>query len=333
MLWTQLFRGNPVYASMDLKNLVQEMGTAAPEFYLNVPAILERIRTGVETKVFEKGGLIAKLYKKAITLGFQDKKTSFESFTFSLLSKLILKSIRKKIGKNLRFLICGSAALHPDTQKWFNLLGITVLQVYGLTETTAIITMDDPSDIALGLVGKPIDGVTLSVSSEGELLCKGPNIFPGYWKRDAETKACFDSQGWFKTGDLAEITSTGHIKIMGRTKNMIIPTSGHNIVPEPIEEQLVQYCSKIEHAVLVGHGKPFLGIIVTGKAEPTEIETAIEKINQNVPHYRKIKTYYHYQDGFTVENGFLTANQKIKRKTVESLLQEKIDGMYQQAAR
>ncbi|MCC7459847.1 MAG: AMP-binding protein, partial [Proteobacteria bacterium] len=203
MLWTQLHRGNAVHLSMDLKNLVQEMGAAAPEFYLNVPAILERIRTGVETKINEMGGVTNWLYKKAIS----DQPPFWANF--------LLSSIRKKIGENLRFLICGSAALHPETQRWFNKLGITVLQVYGLTETTAIITMDDPKDIQIGMVGKPIHGVEMKVSEEGELLSKGPNTFPGYWNRPEETKNSFTSDGWFRTGDLGEITNTGHVRMTG----------------------------------------------------------------------------------------------------------------------
>ena len=316
MLWTQLHRNNAVYLSMDLKNLVQEMTTAAPMFYLNVPAILERIRTGVEGKIKEKGGITLWLYRKSI------------SNNPPFWSNLLLSSIRKKIGANLRFLICGSAALHPETQKWFDQLGITVLQVYGLTETTAIITMDDPKDIQVGLVGKPIPGVEVKISDEGELLSKGANVFPGYWNRPEETQKSFTSDGWFRTGDLAEITPSGHIRITGRLKNLIIPTSGHNIVPEPIEEQLQKYCTKIGHAVLVGHGKPFLSVIVTGAASEPEIQQAIEKINHDVPHYRKIKTHLHYKEGFTVENGLLTVNQKIKRRAVETLLQPEIEKVY-----
>ncbi len=328
MLWTQLHRNNPVYLSMDLKNLVQEMSVAAPMFYLNVPAILERIRTGVETKINEKGGLIARSYKKAMELGFKKDRTFSENLKLKALSILILSSIRKKIGKNLTFLICGSAALHPDTQKWFQILGISILQVYGLTETTAIISMDDPKDVQTGLVGKPIRGVEIKISEEGELLSKGPNVFPGYWNRPEETKNSFTQDGWFKSGDLAEITNTGHIRITGRLKNLIIPTSGHNIVPEPIEDQLQKFCPKIEHAVLVGHGKPFLSVIVTGSASQPEIQGAIDQINENVPHYRKIKTFMHHKDGFTVENGLLTVNQKIKRRAVETLLLPQIEQLY-----
>lgn len=327
MLWTQLYRDNPVYVSMDLKNLVQEMATAEPDFYLNVPAILERIRTGVEAKVMEKGGLIAKLYKTAMRIGFSNNPSSLEKIKFYFLKAIILASIRKKIGTNLQFLICGSAALHPETQKWFNIIGITVLQVYGLTETTAIVTMDEPGNIALGYVGKPIDGVEIKLSDEGELLCRGPNIFPGYWNRPEETQKCFE-EGWFKTGDLVEISSTGHVKISGRVKNVIIPTSGHNIVPEPIEELFQKACPKSEHAVLIGHGKPHLGIIVTGPASDKDIAHAIDEVNKNVPHYRKIKDFIHYKDGFTVENGLLTVNQKIKRNAVEKLLMPQIEKMY-----
>lgn len=327
MFWTQLFRDNAVYISMDIKNLVQEMATAEPEFYLNVPAILERIRTGVESKIHEKGGTIAKLYDQAIKIGFSAKPSMIEKIQFWFLRFFILRTIRKKIGENLQFLICGSAALHPETQKWFNLIGITVLQVYGLTETTGIITMDDPTNIELGYVGKPIEGIEIKISAEGELLCRGPNIFPGYWNRPEESVNCF-ADGWFKTGDLVELSSSGHIRISGRVKNVIIPTSGHNIIPEPIEESFQKVCPNVEHAVLVGHGKPHLGIIVTGKMSDKDIEKAIDEVNKNVPHYRKIKDFIHYKDGFTVGNGLLTVNQKIKRNAVEKLLLPQIEQMY-----
>ena len=140
------------------------------------------------------------------------------------------------IGDNLKALICGSAPLSLETQLYFMMLGIPVLQVYGLTETTAICTMDDPRHVEPGRVGPAIRGIEMKLGENDEIIVRGPNIFPGYWNRPQETaKALRD--GWFHTGDQGEVDATGNWRIIGRIKNLIILGSGHNIAPEPIEDE------------------------------------------------------------------------------------------------
>ena len=171
-------------------------------------------------------------------------------------------AIRKSIGPNLKALICGSAPLAVDTQLFFMMLGIPVLQVYGLTETTAICTADDPGRVEPGFVGPAIPGVEMKRADDGEILVRGPNIFSGYWQRPAETAKALQD-GWFHTGDQGEPNENGNWRITGRIKNLIILNSGHNIAPEPIEEKLAQHLPDAQQVVLIGNQRSFLTALVT----------------------------------------------------------------------
>ena len=207
MLWTQLSRPNPVMMSTDLDKLVVEIATAKPNYFLNVPAVLERIRSGVRGKIRERGGVAMELYErghKAYRSMVDGRASFFERVSLGLAEKVVFSRIKQQIGPNLEFLISGSAPLSEDTQKWFQMLGIPVYQAYGLTETTGIVSLDEPDKVVAGRVGYPIDGVQTKISEEGELLVKGPNIFSGYWEMtEATEKAIVD--GWFHTGDQVEI--------------------------------------------------------------------------------------------------------------------------------
>jgi long-chain acyl-CoA synthetase len=329
-LWSQLLRGNPIQVSTDLNNLVQEMGTADPHYYLNVPALLERVKLGVGNKLKERGGIACLLYNAAIEADENvraGKATLLDRIALAAGKRVVFPKIKAQIGKSLEFLICGSAPLSEDTQRWFGLVGIPVYQVYGLTETTAIVTMDKKGRTRPGYVGLAIDGVEIQVSDEGELICRGPNIFPEYWKRpDATAKAIRD--GWFHSGDMAEITPEGDVRIVGRLKDLLVPESGHNVAPGPLEEKLVALGGGAQ-AMVVGHARPFLSVIVTGSLQEAEVQKAIDKLNEELPHYRRLRKFFLAPEPFTVENGLLTANQKLKRNAVEQHYASQIQGMYQ----
>jgi long-chain acyl-CoA synthetase len=330
MLWTQLYRGNPLMLSTDLANLVQEMGTADPHYYLNVPAVLERIRTGVGAKINERGGLALRLYERGQdafrrvrggTAGLGDR------IALALSKRVVFSKIKKQVGPSLDFLICGSAALAEETQWWFELLGIRVYQVYGLTETTAIVTMDKPDQVIPGHVGHALQRCELKLSDEGELLVRGPGVFSGYWNRpEATAEAIRD--GWFHTGDQCELSRDGNLKIIGRVKNILVPESGHNIAPEPIEQKFLDACPSAGQVMLVGHARPWLLLLVTGDASDADTQAAMDAVNADVPHYRKIKKVVRVPEAFTIENGLLTANQKLRRRAVERRFAAEIDGSY-----
>lgn len=330
MLWTQLSRPNPLMMSTDLTNLVIEIGVSKPNYFLNVPAVLERIRTGVGQKIEEQGGIGLALYQRGLAAQrklLAGEATFFDNVALGLAERLVFPKIREKIGPNLEFLICGSAPLAEETQRWFQTIGIPVYQAYGLTETTGIVSLDDPTKVMAGRVGVPLDGVQTRISDDGELLVSGPNIFPGYWRNEAETRKTLDDDGWFHTGDQVEIDGD-NLRIIGRIKNLIIPESGHNIAPEPMEEKFLQYCPGALGCMLVGHGRAYLAIIVTGDVQQASIDAAIEKLNAELPHYRRIRKSLRADEPFTPENGMLTANQKLKRRAIEARFEKEIDALY-----
>jgi len=231
------------------------------------------------------------------------------------------------IGENLRALICGSAPLSLDTQLFFAMLGIPVLQVYGLTETTAICTMDDPRNPEPGRVGPAIEGIEMKLGENDEIIVRGPNIFPGYWKRSQETAKVL-RDGWFHTGDQGEVNQAGKWKIVGRIKNLIILGSGHNIAPEPIEGALLQKLPGAQQIVLVGNGRSYLSAIISGDVPSDRTQSVIDEINAKLPHYKQVRAFHVSRGPFSIENGLLTANGKLKRDAIAARFRDEIEEMY-----
>jgi long-chain acyl-CoA synthetase len=330
LLLSCLSRKSVLTMSMDLTKLAEEIGLAAPDYFLNVPTLLERIRSGVGDNIRKRGGAIKRIFERANAAWLRlDAKAphTWDFFWLGLAGLLIFPSIRKRLGPNLRALICGSAPLARETQLFFMMLGIRVLQVYGLTETTAICTMDDPQHVEPGRVGPAIPGIEMKLGEKSEIVVRGPNIFPGYWRRPEQTAAVL-RDGWFHTGDQGDVDAHGNWRITGRLKNLIILNSGHNIAPEPIEEELFRSISGAQQVMLVGNGRSFLAAIVTGTPAGAEIDSQLERMNAALPHYRKIRRYHVSQELFTIENGLLTANGKLRRDTIAAHFAAEIEQMY-----
>jgi long-chain acyl-CoA synthetase len=330
LLLSCLSRTSVLIMSMDLTKLADEIPSAAPDYFLNVPTLLERIRAGVGDNIRKRGGAIAGIFDRANAAWTRlDAKAphAWDFFWLGLAGLVIFPSIRKRLGPNLRALICGSAPLARETQLFFMMLGIRVLQVYGLTETTAICTMDDPRHVEPGRVGPAIPGIEMKLGENSEIVVRGPNIFPGYWRRPEQTAAVL-RDGWFHTGDQGEVDANGNWRITGRLKNLIILNSGHNIAPEPIEEELFRAVPGAQHVMLVGNGRSFLAAIITGAANGAEIDLQLERVNAPLPHYRKIRRYHAAKESFTIENGLLTANGKLRRETIAAHFAAEIERMY-----
>ncbi|HEU4390634.1 MAG TPA: AMP-binding protein [Blastocatellia bacterium] len=331
MLLTCLKRASVLTMSTDLNNLMDEMKLANPHYFLNVPALLERVRSGVEDQLRKKGGVALSLYSKgrAAWLAREDNlpSGSLDPLWIGLARRVVFSAIKKKLGPGLRALICGSAPLNRETQLFFFMLEIPVLQVYGLTETTAICTMDHPNHVTPGRVGPAIAGIEMRLGDNQEILVRGPNIFPGYWNRQQETAKTF-YDGWFKTGDQGEVDSLGNWTIIGRVKNLIVLGSGHNVAPEPLEELVLKSLPGAQQVVVVGHGRSFLSAIVTGTVTDRQVETALDTVNQQLPHYKRIRAFHICAEPFTIESGLLTANGKLKRDTIAARLQPQIDALY-----
>ncbi len=325
-----LSRHSLLTLSTDLNKLGEELTLAQPQYFLNVPVLLERIRTGVESQIARKPGIIRKVYhngKAAWLRKYEGKASGFDGFWFSLANSLIFSSIKKKIGSSLRALICGSAPLAKDTQLFFLMLGIRVLQVYGLTETTAICTLDDPRDFVPGRVGPAVPGVEMELGEGDEILVRGPNIFAGYWgKPEATAKTMND--GWLRTGDQGEVDEQGKWAIVGRIKNLIILNSGHNIAPEPIEEKVLFKLPDAQQCVVMGNGRGFLTALITGEVSHEQVEQALETVNLQLPHYKRIHAFHLNKEPLTIESGLLTANGKLRRDAIAAQFQSQIEDLY-----
>jgi long-chain acyl-CoA synthetase len=331
MLLTCLVRRNLLTINTDLTKLAGDMRTAGADYFLNVPQLLERMRKGVDEQLWKTGGLPLTIYsraKGAWTRKHDGKPKFADGLWLSLANSIVFPTIRKKmLGENLKALICGSAPLNLETQLFFMMLGIPVLQVYGLTETTGICTLDHPQHVEPGWVGPAIQGIEMKLGENEEILVRGPNIFPGYWNRPQETAKVL-SDGWFHTGDQGEINTNGNWRVIGRIKNLIILGSGHNIAPEPIEEKLLQQIPGAQQVVLVGNGRGYLSAIVTGNVSEEAVQTAIDSVNSTLPHYKQVRAFHIHTEPFSVENGLLTANGKLKRDLISERLQGEIEELY-----
>jgi long-chain acyl-CoA synthetase len=329
LLLSCLTRSAVLTINTDLNRLKQDLELAAPDYFLNVPTLLERVRAGIVDQIKKRGGVALTVFENATEayLRRQAGKSGIrDAFWLTFAGAVVFPKIRATIGPNLKALICGSAPLAVETQLFFMMLGISVLQVYGLTETTAICTMDDPRHVEPGKAGPAILGIEMKVGENQEILVRGPNIFPGYWNRPQETAKVL-REGWFHTGDQGEADAGGNWRIIGRIKNLIILNSGHNIAPEPLEDEILRRLSGAQQVVLVGNGCSFLAAIITGNCTRTDVERVLE-FNQDLPHYKRIRAFHLSPEPFSVENGLLTANGKLKRDAIAARFCSEIDEIY-----
>lgn len=336
LLLTALSRNSVLILSTDLSKLSEELKLAEPDYFINVPIFLERVRRKIEETIHNRAGFAARVFSRAQRAYFARRNgrgAPLDSLGLILANRTVFPAIRKSVvGPNLKALICGSAPLSIETQLFFMMLGIPVLQVYGLTETTAICTLDDPHRVVPGRVGPAIPRVEMMASQSGEILVRGPNIFPGYWRRPAETAKALEG-GWFHTGDLGEPDAAGNWRITGRAKDLIILNSGHNVAPEPIENDLAKRLPEAQQVVVVGNRRSSLGVLLTtngsnGLKAPA-VQSAIDAVNASLPHYKQIRAFRILDAPFTIEAGLLTSMGKLKRDAIAARCAGQIEEMYQ----
>ena len=330
-LLTFLKRRSLVTLNMDLTKIASDMRIVAPDYFLNVPQLLERMRRAVDEQLWQTGGAALAIYSRAKAAWArkqENQKRAGDSLWLWLANTMVFPTIRKKmIGKNLKALICGSAPLNPETQLWFMMLGIRVLQVYGLTETTAICTMDDPNRVEVGRVGPAIPGIEMKLAENEEIIVRGPNIFPGYWNRPTQTMEAL-RDGWFHTGDQGEVNEAGNWRIAGRIKSLIVLGSGHKIAPEPIEDAILKGLPGAQQVVVVGNGRGYLSAIVAGGVPQEEVKAALDAVNSQWPHYKQVRMFFVRPEAFSIENGMLTVNGKLKRDAIAARMKSEIEEMY-----
>ena len=334
LLLSCLSRSSVLTLSTDLSRLVDEIRMAGPHYFLNVPTLLERMRTGIEDQMKKRGGAALEIFERARAAWFRRQAGTSrpsDALWLALANALVFPAIRRRLGPNLKALICGSAPLAKETQLFFMVLGVPVLQVYGLTETTAICTMDHPQRIEPGCVGPAIPGIEMKLGEDDEILVRGPNVFAGYWNRPEETAQVL-RDGWLHTGDQGEVNGAGNWRIIGRLKNLIILNSGHNIAPEPIEEMLLRNLPGAHQVVLVGNGQSYLSALVAGNVTREQVDAQLAVLNAQLPHYKRIHAFHIEIEPFSIENGLLTANGKLRRDAIAARYQAHIEALHRSRA-
>jgi long-chain acyl-CoA synthetase len=345
-----------------IKNLLEELAMFPPTFLFAVPRVLEKVYNGARAKA--GGGLKATLFDRAAAVAIARSKeeqagkvSPLTKAQYALFDKLVYSKIRQATGGRVRYAISGGAPLGERLGHFFNGLGLKVLEGYGLTETTAAATVNTPSNLRIGTVGRPIPGVSIRIADDGEVQVKGGIVFAGYYKNEAATAESFDD-GWLCTGDIGTIDDDGFLRITGRKKDLIITAGGKNVQPAELEDML-QANPLVGQAMVVGDAKPFIAALVTldpdelrvwatqhGRQVPDDnaemvrmladdpevraaIKKTIDEANARVSRAESIREFRILHRELTVEGGDLTPSLKVKRQVVQARFAEEIESIYE----
>jgi long-chain acyl-CoA synthetase len=343
----------------DLTALLPALASFRPTFILAVPRVFERVYNTAEQKAVseKKGAIFSRAADAAIAYSRALDGPGRPSFGLraqhALFDRLVYGKLRAALGGRTEYAVSGGAALSERLSHFFRGIGVTVLEGYGLTETTAATTVNRPDRNKIGTVGQPLPGVAIKIADDGEILISGKNVFPGYWHNEAATKEVFAEGGWFATGDIGELDEEGFLKITGRKKEMIVTAGGKNVAPAVLEDRLRSH-ALISQCMVVGDGKPFVAALITldpealgpwkqahGKpADATvaglrddpdlvaDVQAAVDDANQAVSRAESIRKFRILDVDFTQEAGQLTVKLGIRRSVLLKDFAADIDALY-----
>lgn len=331
-LYLPLHLGGEIFYCERLDKLATLMADIKPTLMTAVPRLYELLYGRITAQVTKSGRLKQKIFQTAINLGNQSKLTLKDHCTNWICERLVRNKVRKRFGGRLQYFVSGGAALNPEISRFFRGLGVGILQGYGQTEASPVISVNRPGSARAETVGPALPEVEVRLTDEGELLVRGKNVMRGYWQDPKATQATI-RDGWLYTGDLAEIDPDGHIRIVGRLKDLIVNSGGDNIAPAPIEQEITIY-PEVDQVIVVGDGKPSLSALIClnsdfETADPeTTIARVLKRYNGNKPPLLQVRKGLLLNEPCTIENGLLTPTQKIKRSLVVKHYQEAIDALY-----
>lgn len=340
----------------DTKSLLPDLRSFEPTYLLGVPRVFEKVYNAASHKA--GAGWKGRLFLKAAEAArvWSRKEQADEQHTFAEIAErakyetLVYRTVRGALGPKIKYVACGGAPLSLDLAHFYNGIGLPMIQGYGMTETAAPFAAARVTDNVIGTVGQPAPGSSIRISDEGELQVKGPNVFRGYHNLPEKTAEVFTADGWLRTGDLAEIDDAGRIIITGRIKDIIITAGGKNVSPIPLEEEIAK-CPIVEHCVVVGDQRPFIGALVTldpeslaiwlpahglstetpidrlatNAAVREEIQQYVDKANATVSRAESVRKFAVLDTQFTQENKCLTPSLKVVRPAVNRVFADAID--------
>lgn len=341
--------------SPDVKDLMADLAAYQPTFLLAVPRVFEKVYNGAAQKaidggrgaIFLRAAEVAQRWSRAQDTGGASLLLKAQH---ALFDRLVYGKLRTAMGGRVEYAVSGGAALGERMGHFFRGIGLIVLEGYGLTETTAPITVNTPELTKIGTVGPPLPGVGIRIKN-GEVLVRGVNVFRGYHNNTGATAEAMED-GWFRTGDLGELDADGFLRITGRAKEILVTAGGKNVSPGPLEDQL-RATPLISQALVVGEAKPFVAALITLDAEVlpgwlerhdlaglpfaelraneqvrAAVQKAIDKTNESVSKAETIRKFEILEHDFTEENGYLTPSLKLKRNLVTKDFAEDIEALY-----
>ena len=343
--------------SADLKNLLADFAEFRPTFILSVPRVFEKIYNSAEQKATAEGK--GKIFQTAADTAIA-WSTALDSgrpalglrVRHSIFDKLVYSKLRAAMGGNVLYAVSGGAPLGTRLGHFFRGIGVTVLEGYGLTETTAPATVNTPEQVKIGTVGPPLPGVGIRIAEDGEVLIKGNNVFASYHNNEEATSAAI-KEGWFHTGDLGELDDDGYLRITGRKKELLVTAGGKNVAPAVLEDRLRAH-PLISQCIVVGDQKPFIGALVTLDPEMlpvwaknngldegvsveeartsevvlAEIQRAVDDANAAVSKAESIRKFSILGTDFTEDNGYLTPSMKLRRNIVMQDFEGEVEALY-----
>jgi len=355
-----VFRGVTIVHARNMRTAVEDMERVRPTVAVAVPRVYEKIHDAV----VHCSGPKKKLVEWA--LGIADRAADFRlarrmpagalAFQYWLADALVYSKVRAAVGGRMRWFVSGSAPLAPELNRFFYSIGLTILEGYGLTETSPVTNVNTEEHFRIGTVGKPVPGTEIRIAEDGEILVRGAQVMKGYYNRPEDTARAIDPDGWFHTGDIGELDDDGFLRITDRKKDLIVTAGGKNVAPQPIENRL-KANQFIEQAVLVGDRRRFVSVLVVPAFERLEawaraqgiawadrrslVENAIVRRHMEAEVARELRGLASFEspkkvvlleDEFTIGDGTLTPTLKVRRKVIQERFREIIDELYRDDA-
>ncbi len=358
--YTAVACGGTVALAESLETVALNLQEVQPTLMTTVPRLLEIVKKKIYANIEKEKPAKQKIFNWAINIGkkYIERELDKKSIPLTLKTKykladrLVYSKIRERFGGNLRMFISGGAALNESVCEFFFAAGITILEGYGLTESSPVISVTRVDDNEIGTIGSPLFNVEVKLAEDGELLARGPNIMKGYWKDQIATEEAIDENGWLYTGDIAVKSERNHYKITDRKKHILVSSGGKNIAPQPIESLLVQ-SAYVEQCVLIGDRREYCTALITPDFDELKkladnfeikynsntelisnekiiktIKRDIDRLQKDLAKYERVRKFSLLSEQFSVENGSLTPKLSIKRHIVERKFADLIDSMY-----
>jgi long-chain acyl-CoA synthetase len=359
--YTFLFAGARIAYAQDMTTIIDDIQQIRPTILIAVPRIIEKVHEVVRNKVLESSPVRRKLVTAAIRCLNDHANRTYQGLKIPFFlglrrrfyDRAVASKFRKIAGGRLRLLVSGGAPLDKGIEKTLYVLDFNIVQGYGLTETSPVATCRSVADNRLGTVGKPLEGVEVTIGPNDEILIRGPNVMQGYFNRPEETARAIDEDGWFHTGDQGRFDGDGNLIITGRIKELIITSYGKNVAPVPIEKRLA-HSPYVEQAVLVGDDRKYITALIVPRREAVEryagernmavedyagllrepvirklFDGEIDTATAGLPGFEQVKDYILLTETFTVDNGLLTPTLKARRKKILERYGREIDAMYE----